>query len=79
MLKEQIKLKRKSIGISQYELAEKIGVRQQWIAQIEQGIRTPSLKTIIEMAKVFNCSLDELVGMDKIRDDFWNEQLRKEV
>ena len=69
MIQEQIKLKRESIGLSQTQLAEKIGVRQQWIAQIEQGLRMPSLTSIMNMAKVFNCSIDELVEMDKFRKE----------
>lgn len=69
MIQEQIKSKRESIGLSQNQLAEKIGVKQQWIAQIETGLRMPSLNNLMSMAKIFNCSIDELVEMDKFRKE----------
>lgn len=70
---------RKRCNLSQRELAEKIGVDRSFITQIENGLRPPSINVSINVALVLNCSIDELVGMDKIREDFWNEQLRKEV
>ena len=48
--------------ISQRELAFLINVNEATISRIINQDRTPSLETCIDIAKVFNVTLDELVG-----------------
>ena len=55
---------RKKKGLSQEELAEKIGVTRQTISKWELGETSPDLKQSKELSKVFNISLDELVDND---------------
>ena len=52
---------RKKNGLSQEELAEKIGVARQTISKWELGETYPDLKQSKELSKLFNISLDELV------------------
>lgn len=52
-------------NLTQKELAEKIGVTHQMISQIERGFRPPSVKNIIDIALVFNCTSDEILGLVK--------------
>lgn len=56
-----IEQKRKECGLTQKELASKLDVTQGAISQWEQGIVEPSLKYIITMARIFNCTVDELI------------------
>ena len=53
---------RKKINMSQEELSNKIGVTRQTISNWETGISSPDIKQAKDLAKVFNVTLDELVG-----------------
>ena len=55
---------RKSSGLSQEELAEKIGVARQTISKWELGETSTDLKQAKELSKIFNVSLDELTDND---------------
>lgn len=54
-----IQLRRKS-GLSQEQLAEKIGVSRQAISKWECGQSTPDLDKLMLLSELFNVSLDEL-------------------
>ena len=55
---------RKKNGLSQEELAEKVGVARQTISKWELGETSPDLKQSKELSKIFNISLDELTDND---------------
>ena len=55
---------RKKNGLSQEELAEKVGVARQTISKWELGETSPDLKQSKELSNIFNVSLDELVSND---------------
>ena len=55
---------RKKNGLSQEDLAEKIGVARQTISKWELGETSPDLKQAKELSKIFNVSLDELTDND---------------
>ena len=61
MLANQIKNLRKKAGMSQLQLAEKLNVGPSAIGMYEQGRRTPPTDTLIEMANLFEVSLDYLI------------------
>ena len=55
---------RKKNGLSQEELASKIGVARQTISKWELGETSPDLKQSKELSKIFKVSLDELTDND---------------
>ena len=55
---------RKKKGLSQEELADKVGVARQTISKWELGETSPDIKQAKELSKIFNVSLDELVDND---------------
>ena len=57
---------RKKNGFSQEELGEKLGVTRQTISKWELGDLTPEMDKIIELGKIFNVDIDELVCNNKI-------------
>ena len=59
-LNRGIKNQRERNNMTQSELADKLGVSQSMIALYESGKRTPSVDTLIIIADIFKCSLDEL-------------------
>ena len=66
---------RKKEKLSQEQLAEKIKVTRQTISKWELGETSPDIKQAKELSKVFNISLDELVGNSK--DDILYEKVTK--
>lgn len=51
---------RKKLNMSQKELADKLGVTQGAISQWENGITSPRIEKLIELAKLLGCSIDDL-------------------
>ena len=51
---------RKEKGLSQVEMAEKIGVSPTYIGFIEQGVRNPSIATLDKIARVLGVKLSEI-------------------
>ena len=49
-----IKEKRERLGISQKELAEKVGMSQSFLCDIEQGRSKPSIDTALKIAEALN-------------------------
>ena len=60
----KIMMLRKKYGLSQEELAEKIGVTRQTISKWELNETSPDLNQAAKLSKTFNVSLDELVSND---------------
>ncbi len=52
---------RKAHGLSQEQLAEKLGVSRQSISKWESGESIPELERLVEMGKVFNVTTDYLL------------------
>lgn len=57
---ENVKKIREDKGIKQSELAERVGVTQSMMSQIERGSKVPSMPLGAELAKVLECSMDDL-------------------
>lgn len=53
---------RKKAGLSQEQLGNKMNTSRQTISKWELGETTPELEKLVELSKIFNVSLDELVG-----------------
>ena len=58
---EKLKAARKAAGLSQADLAEKVGCRQKDISRWESGLHEPGALTLKKMAQTLGCSMDELV------------------
>lgn len=59
-LKTKIKEYREKNSMKQTDLAELVGVRRETIVHLENGKYNPSLKLAMDIAKVFNQSVEEL-------------------
>ena len=60
-ISENIKTRRIGAGLSQTELANRVGVNRSMIAQIERGTKGVSLALAAEFANIFRCNVDDLV------------------
>lgn len=65
VLGENIKTQRKKMNLNQKELADYLNVSQTSIAHYEKGTRQPTIETLVNLATLFNQSLDELIGYEK--------------
>lgn len=55
-----IKEKRESVNLTQEELSVKLGVNRSTIAMWETGLSLPRADKLPELAKIFECSIDDL-------------------
>ena len=56
----KIKEYREKVGMKQFELAELVNVRRKTIVCLENGKYNPSLELVMDIAKVFSVSVEEL-------------------
>ena len=61
MLANQIIILRKQAGMSQSQLAKELNVGPSAVGMYEQGRRTPGIDMLIQMAQLFEVSLDYLI------------------
>lgn len=60
-IKNAIAQKRVEYGLTQKELAEKIGCYPKDICRWETGVRKPTTESLVKIAKALGCTLDDLV------------------
>lgn len=64
-LTTKIKEYRAKTGMTQGELAEKTGVRRETIIRLEKGQYNPSLKLALDIAAVFETTVEELFSFEE--------------
>lgn len=55
---------RESMALTQMEIAEGVDLSQKVVSAYERGVREPSLKNLIKLAKYFSVSIDDLLLKD---------------
>ena len=64
-LNEKIMECRKKMGISQEELAHRVGVSRQAVSKWELGDAVPEVEKLIALAQIFQVTTDEVLGLAK--------------
>lgn len=59
---ERLYLLRKKSGKSQEEIAEQLGISRQALSKWENGESFPTTENLIALAKIYQVSVDELIG-----------------
>ena len=62
---DRLKELRKKNRLTQKELAEKIGIKQNSYSDWETGKNEPNLENIVKLSKILDTTTDELLGMVK--------------
>lgn len=62
----KLKELRVGAGLTQKQLAEKLNIRQQSYARYENGEGEPNLGTLVLIAKIFDVSIDYLLGNSEL-------------
>ena len=60
---------RRASGMSQEELAEKLGVSRQAVSKWESGTTQPELSKLIELSKLYSVSVDELLSLEHAKPE----------
>lgn len=64
MIGEQIKTARKAKGVSQEELAVRLGVVRQTVSKWENGMSVPDADVLIQIAELLDVPVSQLLGME---------------
>ena len=72
-----IKLRKKH-GLSQEELADKLGLSRQAVSKWERAEASPDTDNLICLAKLYGVSLDELLSTDEDVETIVKEQVKEE-
>ena len=56
-----IKEVRKSKGLTQHDMAVRMNIKQQTYQSIESDKNTPGIDKLVEISKILECSIDDLV------------------
>jgi len=91
---QRLKLLREEAGLTQKQLADKLGVSRGTIGMYEIGQRDPDTETLQKLSDIFGVSVDYLLGKTDIRNpsdeiteaveddpellEFWNELKQRE-
>lgn len=66
---ERLKNLRKKVGLTQVDVAGKLGISQQAYASWERGVKKPTQENLVKIAQILNVSVDYLVGNLEERTD----------
>ena len=66
---ERLKKHRKDIGLTQVDIASRLGISQQAYASWERGVKKPTQENLVKIAQVLNVSVDYLVGNSEDKSD----------
>ena len=70
---------RNKMNLTQAKVAEKLNVAKNTLSQWENGKREPDFKTLKILAKLYQCSIDELLAHEKIIEIKKPEQVELQV
>ena len=62
---ENVKMLRKQAGMSQEQLAEKLGVSRQAVTKWETGAGIPDIENIMAISALFDISIDDLLSNER--------------
>lgn len=61
---KNLKFLRTQSGLTQKQLAEKLGLKQAAVGAYEEERSTPPVNSLVEISRIFNVSLDNLINKD---------------
>lgn len=61
----RIKYLRDLNNLTQEELGKEINRAKSTISEYENGLKTPSMETLIKLSKIFNVSVDYILGIEE--------------
>ena len=71
---KNIKYLRKKKNVTQEELAAYLNISFQSVSKWEKGENLPDIQTLAALSNYFDVTTDELLGMGKIRGEYFNNE-----
>ena len=59
-LLNRLKERRSELGLTQAELAEKVGVTRKTVNTVENGVFTPSTTLALKLARALDCRVEDI-------------------
>lgn len=75
---KNLRLLREKHGLSQQSLAEKLGITQQAVYKYEKTSVEPDIATLIQLAELFDVSVDYLIGYEGAKSAKKNKSSKSE-
>ena len=66
---ENIRVRRRALGMSQVELARRLGLTQANVSRMESSPRGPAADLLPSVARAVSCDVRDLLGMECERDE----------
>ncbi len=67
-MNDKLRSRRRACGLSQAELAGRVGVSRQTVNMIESGEYNPTLALCLRLCRALGCTLDELFWIEEEED-----------
>jgi putative transcriptional regulator len=64
-LANRLKARRSELGLTQAELAEKVGVTRKTVNTVENGVFTPSATLAIKLSQALEISVEQLFWIER--------------
>lgn len=74
---ESIKRCRDQAGLTQDEVGEKLDIGLEAVSRMERGITVPTITRLAELADIFGCTLEDLIGNASTRIQDQAEHIAK--
>lgn len=59
---KKIKAARENLKLTQFELSEEVGISQNFLGDIERGLKLPSIETLVKLANILKVNLDYILS-----------------
>lgn len=76
LLGKRIREYRKRIGLTQFQLAERLGIDDKHLSRIELGKNMPQANTIVRLAEVFRIDIKDLFEFSHLKSP---DEVRKDL
>lgn len=78
-LAEKLTIQRKKMGMSQEQLADRLGITRQSVSKWEAGSSVPEISKLVAMSELFDVSLDYLLKdyLDEESVKYYSENIRQ--
>lgn len=68
--------RRLAAGLTQDQVAEKLGIGYEAVSRMERGVTIPTVIRLADLAEVFGCGIQELLIESSVRPDDQAEQIK---
>ena len=75
----QIRVLRKTLGLSQKELADKLSIERTTVTKWESGKSNPRAELLPKIARILNCTVDELLQTEPMDHNITDSQTSGKV